>query len=294
MEGYIKLYRSFLGWRWFTEPAPSHLFVYLLLRANYCDADWHEITVKRGQLVTSRQILSRETGLSEQVIRICLKKLARTGEIVVTTNNKFTLITICKYDDYQGDRVMLSQERTNYEPADNLQATTNNKEKKKRIGGTNVPLSSPSTTDNGGSLNLQAFMEFFNQTMKEYGAQIPCILKIEGKRRQALIARYNESGVDAIKAVVINAASSSFLNGGSERPFVANFDWIFRPNNFQKILEGNYKNKILISNFDQNGTNRQTMQERIEQELSNAQDYLANLDTRRRRKVCDGVQEKVW
>ena len=292
MEGYIKLHRSFLGWRWFKDPAPSHLFVYMLLRANYSEADWREIKIKPGQLVTSRHTLSQETGLSEKVVRLCLKKLSRTGEIVVESKSNYSIITICKYADYQRVWLDMGQVKANGGPTLGQVKATNKEEKKIIMGGTNVP--SIATTDISMSHDLQAFMDFFNQTMREHKAQIPCILKIEGNRRQALMARLKESGVDAIKTVVINAASSSFLNGGSERPFVANFDWIFRPNNFQKILEGNYNNKILISNFNPNGANRQSMQVRIEQELANSQEYFNNLEIRRREKLRDGVHKKIW
>lgn len=36
------------------------------------------------------------------------------------------------------------------------------------------------------------------------------------------------------------AAASSFLNGGGSSGFIANIDWVLRPNNFVKVLEGNY------------------------------------------------------
>ena len=33
------------------------------------------------------------------------------------------------------------------------------------------------------------------------------------------------------------------ITGRTEREFIANFDWILKPRNIVKILEGNYKNK---------------------------------------------------
>jgi len=57
-----------------------------------------------------------------------------------------------------------------------------------------------------------------------------------------LNARAREYGTDALAVVVRKAAASSFLNCGTGQ-FTASFDWMFRPANFRKILEGNYDNR---------------------------------------------------
>lgn len=38
-------------------------------------------------------------------------------------------------------------------------------------------------------------------------------------------------------------ATSDFLTGATKVPFVASFDWILKPANLTKILEGNYDNR---------------------------------------------------
>jgi hypothetical protein len=43
--------------------------------------------------------------------------------------------------------------------------------------------------------------------------------------------------------MIENASASSFLAGQNRRDWQATFDWLFRPNNFVKVLEGNYKDK---------------------------------------------------
>ena len=52
-----------------------------------------------------------------------------------------------------------------------------------------------------------------------------------------------EYGKDAVLTAIKKAAESDFLNGCGNKAFVASFDWIFRPTNFPKVLEGNYDNK---------------------------------------------------
>jgi hypothetical protein len=38
-------------------------------------------------------------------------------------------------------------------------------------------------------------------------------------------------------------ANSDFLTGKNDRGFTATFDWVMKPSNFVKILEGNYNNR---------------------------------------------------
>ena len=97
---------------------------------------------------------------------------------------------------------------------------------------------------NREDLNLQAFVKFFNHTMDKNNAQIPRIKSIspDSKRFAALFARLREYSKEDLARAVRKAAKSNFLNGGGDKTFVASFDWIFRPNNFPKVLEGNYDN----------------------------------------------------
>ncbi|MCR4582512.1 MAG: DUF4373 domain-containing protein [Prevotella sp.] len=129
-----------------------------------------------------------------------------------------------------------------------------NKNKDKDDSQCSSSMSSPSTTIRDREMNLNRFMEFFNRTMLEHNAQIPSIVNITGKRRTAVLARFKEYGKDALRTAVINAATAPFLNGASEKPFVASFDWIFRPNNFPKVLEGNYNHSVTTSNSGHHGS----------------------------------------
>ena len=63
------------------------------------------------------------------------------------------------------------------------------------------------------------------------------------KRRAAVSARLCEHGREAVFDVIRAAGRSSFLAGQNTRGWTADFDWIFRPENFVKVLEGKYENK---------------------------------------------------
>lgn len=115
------------------------------------------------------------------------------------------------------------------------------------------------------SINFNDFCIFFNSEMDKVGALIPRIRSLSPAREAMLKARAKEHGKAALATVVRNAAQSSFLNGRNDRQFIASFDWLFRPNNFPKVLDGNYNdNKNIINTLynANNPTGNSTIQQR--------------------------------
>lgn len=83
-------------------------------------------------------------------------------------------------------------------------------------------------------------MDYFNSTFKD---KLPAIKSIDDKRRKAIkarIAQYSKQAVFDVFQLVLN---SSFLLGHNDKNWRCDFDWIFKPTNFTKILEGNYNGK---------------------------------------------------
>jgi len=79
-------------------------------------------------VVTSRDILAIETGLSVQQIRTSLDKLKLTNEITSETSSKGTIIQLVNYQKYQ----IATSEATAEQPKNNQQVTTNKNVKKER------------------------------------------------------------------------------------------------------------------------------------------------------------------
>lgn len=240
-NGWIKLCRKFLYWRCFKDSHCVHLFLYLLVNASSADCNCGEIELKRGQVITGRKRISDDTGISEQTVRTCLNKLKRGGEISVSSTNRFSIITVVNYDSYSiGDKESclpkcISAEKKQIE--------------KERI-------------------DYEKLRIFFNETMRD--TQIPSIEKMTEKRKVQINARCREYGKQAIFDVINKAASSPFLNGGGTNAWVACFDWMFRPNNFPKILEGNYDKKEEYGIFEQRG---KTERRGTEVQATSAEDY---------------------
>ena len=67
---------------------------------------------------------------------------------------------------------------------------------------------------------------------------------VSGTNRYKLLkARIKEYGVDAILEAIEKIKGSDFLMGRTGDGWTITFDWFVRPNNFPKVLGGNYDNK---------------------------------------------------
>lgn len=138
MAGYVKLYRQMREWEWYKDQHTKDVFLHCLLCANHRPAKWQGIVVETGSFITSTPKLSKETGISRQCVRTSLNRLKSTNELTIESTNKYTIITIVKWDDYQGFDEEVNQDinqptnkqLTNDQPATNQQLTTNKKYKK--------------------------------------------------------------------------------------------------------------------------------------------------------------------
>lgn len=96
------------------------------------------------------------------------------------------------------------------------------------------------TTTSKRDFDATAFVEYWNKEVQ--GTQIPKINKLTERRKSQLQARIAEYGKDNVIKAIQLMKESNFLNGGGDKGFVCSVDWFLRPNNFPKVLEGNYTN----------------------------------------------------
>lgn len=90
-------------------------------------------------------------------------------------------------------------------------------------------------------IDYARLLEFFNKCMQ--GKAINPIKAITDRRKQHIATRAREFGKNAIMTVIEKAAASDYLNGyHGGRAWKADFDWLFLPTKFPKILEGYYDN----------------------------------------------------
>lgn len=85
------------------------------------------------------------------------------------------------------------------------------------------------------------FLQQVTDRWNSLDPNIPKVLAINQgtKRIKNLRARYHQYGPDAIFKAIDNIENSTFLKGYA-KDWVITFDWFVKPNNFIKVLEGNY------------------------------------------------------
>lgn len=101
LGGYIKIHRRILEWEWYGDNVVRSVFLHLLVKASFKDNRWQGEKVYPGQVITGAQKIADDLGFSRQQIRTALKKLQSTGEITIKATNKYSVITIAKWEDYQ-------------------------------------------------------------------------------------------------------------------------------------------------------------------------------------------------
>jgi len=122
MEGWVKLHRKFLEWEWYDKSETVHLFLHCLLKANHKNKNYRGKIVNRGSFLTSRELLSKELGLTERQIRTSLNRLKLTKELTVKSSRQGTEIHIVNYSKYQ----IQSNKESNSRPTTDQQQTSNN------------------------------------------------------------------------------------------------------------------------------------------------------------------------
>lgn len=182
MSGWIKLHRRFCDWEWYEEPDTVRLFIHLLLKSNHEKKEWKGIEILPGQLVTGRHKLAEELRLTERRIRTSINRLKSTSEIAIKTTNKYSIISICKWDEYQSGNIL---KRPAKRPAKRLskdqQSTTNKNIKNvKNIKNNKILLSQvdESTLDQTDKKYYQvaiSFWELIKSNLSELNIKSPAI-----------------------------------------------------------------------------------------------------------------------
>ena len=260
-DGWIKLHRKMREWQHYQRPSVRLVFEELLFCANTKAGWFHGIKVNRGETMVSIETICAYTGFARATVVAALNILEETKEIKRSKCWRGIRTKIMNFDKYQDNCssessiVRSSKTEPLIEPQSELQTELliepeqelkKDKKEKNNIDA-NASSSGASAPDpdlsSQESVDFVGLMKFFNRTMDESGAIIHRCKSCDGNRREFVRARIREHGLDAVYEMITKASKSDFLNGKSRSGWVADFTWLFRPSNFQKVLEGNYDNR---------------------------------------------------
>nr|WP_279222276.1 phage replisome organizer N-terminal domain-containing protein [Anaerophilus nitritogenes] len=102
------------------------------------------------------------------------------------------------------------------------------------------------------SSKLQPVMEAWNKL------NLSKLISIKGNREKMLRARIKDYSLEKVILAIENIEGSAFLKGQNDRGWIITFDWLIKPNNFVKVLEGNYKDKEIKNNANSNKSKQQS------------------------------------
>lgn len=238
MLGYVPLYRKIKDWEWYTEANTMRLFIHCLVTANHKDNKWRGVTVKKGSFITSVANLANDLNLSSQKIRTALNNLKSTNEITIQSTNKYTIINVVNWSLYAIGDVQDNKQDNNQltinQQSNNKQITTNNNDKN---------LENDNNEKKEDIVPYREIVDYFNEKFKD--ANVPKVRDITHNRKTGMDTRSKKYD---LKKLIDKAASSDFLSGKIKDNGFFNFDWLIKPANAAKVMEGNYDN---VKNFNQ-------------------------------------------
>lgn len=140
LSGFIKLHRKLVAWGWYQDYVVKDVFLHLLLTANFKRTEWQGQTLEEGQVVIGYQKLADELGFGVRRVRTAIDKLKSTNEVTTKSTNKFTIITIVNWREYQSGEIDTDTQNDthfNKQPTNNRQTTdkqpTNNRQQRKNV-----------------------------------------------------------------------------------------------------------------------------------------------------------------
>ena len=91
---FLKIPKYITSRHWFLKPT-LNLYVYLLSKATYQDKTTiNNISLDKHQILTSSKALESALKLTSREVRTALEHLKKTGDIKITTTNKYSIITL--------------------------------------------------------------------------------------------------------------------------------------------------------------------------------------------------------
>jgi len=251
LSGWIKLHRA-LSDHWLaSNPDSLSVWVHMLMIANHAETkrqiNGSVVVVLPGQIITSRRSLSEKTGVQESKVERILKRLESEQQITQRGLSKFRVISIVNWAEYQSSEQQSEQRVNSRRTADEQQVNT--PEEVLPGGNTQEGKEVKSSCDQQAE-SPKASRIPLTDIFDAYARCLPALpqLRIIDEARKAMIrSRWNADerfqSVEFWERFFTHVSESDFLMGRTDRPWTGCcFDWLLKPANFRKIVEGNYTN----------------------------------------------------
>lgn len=252
MEGWLKLHRSIMDKAYYKKDSEKvHLWIHILISASHSGREemfaGKPIFCNPGQFTTGRNQLSLLTGINNSKIERILTYFEKTEhQIEQQKSNVNRLITVLNWDKYQLTEQRIEQQVNNDRTTTEQQLNTLIECKNNIIVVDNKLSTCETLQPHDEKIDYKGLVDFFNSETGGVFGKIR--MPLSESRKKMIGARIREYGKEQFAIAVKKAAKSDFMKGQNNRGWTATFDWMIKPTNFQKIIEGNYDNKDFRNN----------------------------------------------
>jgi hypothetical protein len=239
MEGWIKLHRKIVEWKFFKNSEVYHVFSTLVLLANHKEGYTKDGTkIMRGQLMTSNKSLSLITGIDESKIFRIVNKLKIEKQIEKRSSFQNTIISIVNYEDYQNDEE-LNEKRLQSDCKATEERVKTNKNAKNVKNEKNNIIAIDQTKFI--EVNPEILRELWDTTVAGNGRLSVCRgLSGQDCREFSLTVSFEQfHKKETWVEIFSNVTKSEFLSG-KRGSFTATLGWLLNHENALKVLNGLY------------------------------------------------------
>lgn len=131
-SSWIKLYRKILKSPIWENEKALKIWIWCLVKATHKEriqlVGQQEVNLEKGQFVFGRKKASEELSMTESTIYKYIKLLEKLQMISVKSNNKFSIVSVEKWEDYQIEDIEKEQQSNN-----NVFLESNNKLKARTV-----------------------------------------------------------------------------------------------------------------------------------------------------------------
>lgn len=182
-----------------------------------------------------------------QTVRLALDTFENFGMIEIV-NGAITIPNWGKHQNLEGIEKVQEQTR---------QRVTRYRERQKLLADCNVTVTLPVTECNGTDIEEEIDKDIEIEREKSGAHRISDLDQVieawntlgltkvtkvtaDSQRGQWLHKRIKDYGLSEVLRAIDNVKRSKFLLGDNKKGWQITFDWFLRPNNFPKVLDGNY------------------------------------------------------
>lgn len=236
MSVWYKRQRNIPERPWFKDGAVLQVFDYLEALAYVTDGRYKDTIIRQGSCPTTRADIVEATGLSYKTVDRCLKRLVANGDIIVKGNSFGSLITICNYGGYNKEEGLFgtTNDTTKYTTDDTTDDTTHLSYIEDRYKDN---LISPYSSYKKEREDYDVALEAKKRYNKAFDGKLPPCVRLTMPTRlmvEECIRRFGKQTIDMVFEQIL---AEPFSLGQNKTGFIANFQYIFQPKNYQQYLE---------------------------------------------------------